>query len=105
MALYLFLEISPNLTTPIMLGLMLAVFYFFLIRPQAQRQKKQTQFQDAVQKGDQVVTNAGIIGRISNIDREQGRLTLEVGKNTYIDMTVGSISRELTEATYGEKKE
>jgi len=103
-ALFLQLDISPNMTTPIMLGLMLAIFYFFLIRPQAQRQKKQTAFQDAIKKGDKVVTSAGIIGRVSKIDKEEGIITLEAGKNTYLDFTVGSISHDLTVAKYGESE-
>ncbi len=101
-ALFLQLELSPSMTTPVMLGLMLAIFYFFLIRPQAQRQKKQAAFQDAVKKGDNVVTSAGIMGRVSKIDKEGGSVTLEVGKNTYIDFTLGSISHDLTVAKYGE---
>ena len=103
-ALFLQLDISPNMTTPIMLGLMLAIFYFFLIRPQAQRQRKQTAFQDAIKKGDKVVTSAGIIGRVSKIDKEEGIITLEAGKNTYLDFTVGSISHDLTVAKYGESE-
>jgi len=104
-ALFLQLELSPSMTTPVMLGLMLAIFYFFLIRPQAQRQKKQTAFQEAVKKGDQVITSAGIMGRVSKVDKEAGSVTLEVGKNTYLDFTPGSISHDLTVAKYGEAED
>ena len=88
--------------SPLMFGLIFVIFYFFLIRPQAQRQKKQTAFQEAIKKGDRVVTSSGILGRVSKVDAEAGVATLEVSKGTYLDITVGSISRELTEAKYGE---
>ena len=103
-ALLLQLNLDPSVVNITMIGLMAAIFWLFIIRPQARRQKEQTAFQDAVSKGDRVVTNAGILGRVSKIDKEGGVVTLEVSKNTYLEVTSGSLSRELTEAKYGETK-
>ena len=94
--------IPPNLVTPIMLVLMFGVFYLFILRPQTQRQKKQDQFQSGIKRGDRVVTSAGIVGRVSKLDTEQGVVTIETGKNVYLDFTLGSVSRDLTVAKFGE---
>jgi len=47
--------------------LIVVVFYFFLIRPQMRKQKELRTYRDALQKGDKIVTNGGIYGKIINI--------------------------------------
>ena len=76
--------------------MILVVFYFFMIRPQMKRQKEQTAFSDSLEKGKEVVTSSGIIGKINKI--EDQIVTLEVANNTYIRLTRGSISKEMTES-------
>lgn len=100
----LFLQsvIPPNLITPIMLAMMFGVFYLFILRPQSQRQKKQDAFQANIKRGDNVVTSAGLVGRVSKLDKEGGVVTIETGKNVYLDFTLGSVSRDLTVAKFGE---
>jgi preprotein translocase subunit YajC len=61
----------------IMLLAVFVVFYFFFIRPQMKKQKEQTNYRSSLKKGDKVVTNGGIYGRI-----------LEV-KDNYVMMDVG----------------
>ena len=101
-ALLLQAAIPPNLVTPIMLALMFGVFYFFILRPQARRQRQQADFEAAVKKGDRVVTSSGIIGKVTRVDRDGGTVTLETGKNAYLEFTAGSVSRELTVAKFGD---
>lgn len=72
------------------------VFYFFMLRPQMQRQKEQLRFLDKLEKGQQVVTSSGIIGKINRI--EGAVLFLEVDSKTYLKMTKNSVSKELTES-------
>lgn len=48
-------------------GLMALVMYFFMIRPQAKKQKEQKKYINELKKGDKVVTTAGMHGRISEI--------------------------------------
>jgi preprotein translocase subunit YajC len=76
--------------------LMFVVVFFFFIRPQAKKQKEQVKFLDAMDKGEEVVTTSGIIGRINKI--EGSIVTLAVAEKTFIRVTKGSISREMTEA-------
>ena len=97
--------IPESLVTPIMLALMFGVFYFFIIRPQSRRQKQQAAFEAALKRGQSVVTSSGIIGRVAKYDKEAGVITVETGKNVQLNFTVGSISRELTEAKLGDASE
>ena len=89
----------------IFFGAIIAVFYLFMIRPQVKKQKEQRDFINTVQKGDEVVTNAGIVGKVNKIEGNQ--VTLETSK-TYIKVLTTSISKELTdsikEKPEGEKK-
>ncbi|HMY84048.1 MAG TPA: preprotein translocase subunit YajC [Saprospiraceae bacterium] len=85
-----------GLYSPLLLLGMVAVMYFFMLRPQIKKQKEQQKFGEALAKGNDVVTSSGIIGRISKI--EGNIVTLQVDPKTYIKVTKGSISKELTEA-------
>jgi preprotein translocase subunit YajC len=75
--------------------LMLVVMYFFFFRPQMTRQKAQNAFQDSLEKGKDVVTASGIIGKINKI--EGNVVTLQIATNTYIRVTKSSINKEMTE--------
>jgi preprotein translocase subunit YajC len=76
--------------------LIIVVFYFFIIRPQQKKQKDQTSFLSNLEKGKQVVTTGGIIGRINKM--EDDIITLQVDSKTFLKITKGSISKELTDA-------
>lgn len=76
--------------------LMFVVIFFFFIRPQAKKQKEQGKFIDSLEKGEDVVTASGLIGRINRIDG--GIVTLAIAEKTFVRITKGSISREMTEA-------
>jgi preprotein translocase subunit YajC len=51
----------------IMIGLMIVVFYFFMIRPQTKKAKEQKKYESELKKGDKVVTTAGIHGKVADI--------------------------------------
>ena len=72
------------------LGALFIIFYLFLIRPQAKKQKAQTKFESELEKGSDVVTASGILGKINKI--EGNIITLEVGTKTYIKVTKSAIS-------------
>lgn len=79
----------------IFLPLMILVFWLFFIRPQAKRQKNQKSFVDNLQRGDKVVTIAGIHGTINKIN-EDGTLNLEVSPGSYIKIEKSAISMDWT---------
>lgn len=68
----------------IMIVLMFALFYFFIIRPQQKRQKETREMQMGLQKGDRVVTIGGFHGEVHALDEDAVVLTIEDGtKITY----------------------
>ncbi|HXY05996.1 MAG TPA: preprotein translocase subunit YajC [Burkholderiaceae bacterium] len=67
---------EPSWMPLIVITLMMVVFYFLLIRPQAKRQKEQKAMIDALSKGDEVVTSGGLVGRIAELSEQY--VTLQV---------------------------
>ena len=89
-----------NATLAIQLLLMIAIFYFLMIRPQQQRAKKEKAFESGLKTGDKVITKSGIHGKIAEIS--EGTVVVETmaGK---IKMERSAISSEMT-AKLVEKK-
>jgi preprotein translocase subunit YajC len=58
---------GDGMSSMIMLGLMVLVFWFFMIRPQMKKQKELKKFRDGLAKGDHIVTIGGIHGKILEI--------------------------------------
>ena len=79
----------------IFLGLMILVFWLFMIRPQAKKAKMQKTFMQNLQKGDKVVTIAGIHGTIYKVN-DDSTLQLEINPGSYIKIEKSSISLEWT---------
>ncbi len=77
------------------LGLMILVFWMFMIRPQAKKAKQQKSFIDNLQKGDKVVTIAGIHGVVNKVN-DDNTLSLEINPGSYIKIERSSISMEWT---------
>ncbi len=79
----------------VFLGLMIVVFWLFFIRPQAKKAKQQKSFIENLQKGDKIVTIAGIHGVVNKIN-EDGTLSLEINPGSYIKIEKSAISMEWT---------
>ena len=79
----------------IFLGLMILVFWLFFIRPQAKKAKQQKTFIDNLQKGDKIVTIAGIHGVINKVN-EDGTIMLEISPGSYIKIEKSAISMDWT---------
>ena len=75
--------------------LMILIFWLFFIRPQAKKQKQQKKFIEDLQKGDKVVTIAGIHGTVYRVN-EDGTIQLEINPGSYIKMEKSAISMEMT---------
>ena len=58
---------GDSMSSLIMLGLMVLVFWFFMIRPQMKKQKELRKFREALAKGDHIVTIGGIHGKILEV--------------------------------------
>jgi preprotein translocase subunit YajC len=89
------LQASPNagMMQLVLLGGMILVFYFFMIRPQAQKAKKAKEFQEKLQKGDKIVTIAGIHGKVEKVN-EDNTIKIEVNPGSYLTIEKSAISME-----------
>jgi preprotein translocase subunit YajC len=61
--------------------LMLVIFYFFLIRPQAQRAKEHKDRMNAVRRGDTVITSGGMVGRVTKASDGSDEVEIELAEN------------------------
>ena len=66
----------------LLIVLMFGVLYFLMIRPQMKRTKEHKAMIDALQRGDEVVTAGGVLGRVSKLN--EAYVTVEVAPNTEI---------------------
>lgn len=77
----------------VLMGGIILVFWLFMIRPQAKKAKEAKKFTENMQKGDKVVTIAGIHGTINKIN-EDSTIQLEVSPGSYLRIEKSSISME-----------
>jgi len=74
---------------------MILVLYFFMIRPQMTKQKKEKAFQTTIKKGARVVTTSGIHGKIIDINDNDNTVVIETGAGK-IKFERSAISMELS---------
>lgn len=87
-------ESNPIMTFLPMI-LIIAVFYFFMIRPQMKRQKEVTAFRNSLQKGDKVVTTGGIYGKI--LELKDNYVLLQIDDNVKIRVDKSALVRDMTD--------
>jgi preprotein translocase subunit YajC len=73
------------------------VFYFLLIRPQQKRAKEQRELLGALEKGNEVVTAGGMVGKIAKINEQY--VTLEVASGVEVTVQRSSVSQLLPKGT------
>ena len=76
---------------------MFAVLYFLMIRPQMKRAKEHKAMVDALQKGDEVVTAGGVLGRISKIG--ESYISVEIARDVEIQVQRGAVQTVLPKGT------
>ena len=77
--------------------LMFVLLYFLMIRPQMKRAKEQKAMIEALQKGDEVVTAGGIVGKITKMSDQY--VTVEVAPNTELVMQRSAVQVPLPKGT------
>jgi preprotein translocase subunit YajC len=75
------------------LGIMIALFYFMLIRPQRRKEKERQALLSAVKSGDRVLFGGGIIGIVANV--KEKTLVIKVGEKTKLDVIRGAVTQVL----------
>ena len=63
--------------------LIFIIFYFFLIRPQQKKAKEHNLMVNALKRGDQILTQGGIIGKVSKI-KDESEIEVEIAVNTKV---------------------
>lgn len=86
---------GSNLTFLLSLVLMVAIFYFLLIRPQQRRARQQRSLVESLDVGDEVVTIGGLFGRIMEVDDES--VTIDAGAGTRLRFLKQAVARKLVE--------
>ncbi len=81
----------------LLMGGIIVVFWFFMIRPQAKKAKEQKKFIDNLQKGDKIVTIAGIHATVNKVN-EDGTLQIEVNPGSYLKIEKSAISQDWSAA-------
>jgi preprotein translocase subunit YajC len=82
------------LASPIpMLVAVAAIFYFLVWRPQQQQAKKLRQAVEAIRRGDTIVLNSGIIGKVAKVpQKEDTELTVEIADGVQIKVLRGAVA-------------
>ena len=81
----------------VMIGVFFLIMYFMIIRPQQKRQKEHKSLMESLSKGDEVVTNGGMMGRIQGVGDDIVRI--ELTENVVIKVQKHAISSVLPKGT------
>ena len=86
--------------------LIIAIFYFFIIRPQNKKQKEAEQMRNALSKGDKVVTIGGVHGTVASVKESTVIIKVEDGARIEFDRSaISSVVSDKKAASKSEKKE
>lgn len=96
-------ETASSLSSMLPFLAMILVLYFFMIRPQVNRQKKEKKFQASIGKGSKVITTSGIHGKIVEVNSNDNTVTIETGAGK-IRFERSSVSMELSKKLQPSKK-
>jgi preprotein translocase subunit YajC len=73
------------------------VFYFIIWRPQSKRAKEHRDLVESITKGDEIVTNGGLIGKIVKVEDQY--LVIEVADKVQLKLQKGAVSAALPKGT------
>lgn len=88
---------APGLAGFLPLIIIFVLFWFMLIRPQMKQAKQHRNMLAALQKGDEVATAGGVVGRVTKVD--EAFVSLEVAANTVIHVQKNSVQTLLPKGT------
>tara|TARA_Y100000590_G_scaffold88765_1_gene99786 strand:+ start:1705 stop:2034 length:330 start_codon:yes stop_codon:yes gene_type:complete len=91
---------EPGMSGFLIMLIPIVVLWFLMIRPQMKRQKEHTKMVDALAKGDEAVTNGGILGRITEVG--DSFVTMEVANNMEVKVQRQAIATIMPKGTIKE---
>ncbi|MBL4909269.1 MAG: preprotein translocase subunit YajC [Alteromonadaceae bacterium] len=83
----------------IMLAVFGAVFYFMIYRPQAKRVKEHKGLMTALSKGDEVLTQGGIVGKIIKVSDEKDFMVISIAEGTEVTIQKSAVNAVLPKGT------
>jgi len=92
---------APDLASLILPIGLVVLFYFFLIRPQSKRQKEHKQMVSDLQKGEEVLTSGGILGKITKVNEDF--VTLEIAKDVSLNIQKSAVQTIMPKGTIKEQ--
>ncbi|MDP6419357.1 MAG: preprotein translocase subunit YajC [Candidatus Krumholzibacteria bacterium] len=81
---------APMMGNFLFLGLMFAVFFFLIIRPQQKRAKEHRALLEGLSRGDKVMTSGGIFGTVDSV--KDNVVVLKISENTKIEILKDNVS-------------
>ena len=75
--------------------LIFGIMYFLLIRPQQKKLKEHQAMVAALRRGDQVVTQGGIVGKVTKVKDEEGEIEVEISKGVNVKIVRSTIAQVL----------
>ena len=81
---------------------LIVLFYFFLIRPQTKRAKEHKAMTEGLAKGDEVITQGGVLGKITNVG--ENFVTIEIAQDVKISVQKSSVGALMPKGTIKEQK-
>jgi preprotein translocase subunit YajC len=86
-----------DFTAILPLIIMFAIFYFLLIRPQQKKAKEQKSMVEALKKGDEIITNGGLLAKITDVS--DNFLTCQIAENVEIKVQSHAVTTVLPKGT------
>lgn len=94
---------EPNVWFSVLLLVgMVALFYFLLIRPQTKRAKEHREMVEGLSQGDEVVTNGGLLGRVTAVGDTFA--TLELGGGVQVRVQKNAVANVMPKGTLKEQE-
>ena len=78
----------------IMMVAIIAIMYFFMIKPQQKKQKEIQKFQNELTEGTQVITGGGIYGTVKSIDLAKNTVDVKIARDVVITVDKGSVFKD-----------
>ncbi|MGY3436537.1 MULTISPECIES: preprotein translocase subunit YajC [unclassified Marinovum] len=75
--------------------LIFAIMYFLLIRPQQKKMKQHTNMVNALRRGDQVVTQGGLIGKVTKVKEGDNEIEVEIAEGVKVRVVQATIAQVL----------
>ncbi len=81
---------QQTMSSFVMMGLIFAIMYFLLIRPQQKKMKEHKAMVEALRRGDQVVTQGGLIGKVVKV-KENNEVDVEIAEGVKVRVVQSTI--------------